>query len=194
MFFPIDLKHIAVTGCSYAGKMALFAGAFDERIALTIAIESGGGGANSWRYSHKEMADTVEDINNTNYDWFMNSLNQFSGDNVYRLPEDHHELMAMVAPRALYVTGNPGFYWLGNPSCYVASNGAKQVYDALGIPDRFGYSLVGGHNHCVLPDSQRPEVEAFVDKFLLGEDTVNTNNISDRPDTYDNIDFFPWIT
>ena len=41
---PIDLKHLAVTGCSYAGKMALFAGAFDERIALTIAQESGGGG------------------------------------------------------------------------------------------------------------------------------------------------------
>ena len=38
---PIDLKHLAVTGCSYAGKMALFSGAFDERIALTISIESG---------------------------------------------------------------------------------------------------------------------------------------------------------
>ena len=37
-----ELEHIAVTGCSYAGKMALFAGAFDERIALTIAQESGG--------------------------------------------------------------------------------------------------------------------------------------------------------
>jgi len=44
---PIDLHHIAVTGCSYAGKMALFAGAFDERVALTIAQESGGGGATS---------------------------------------------------------------------------------------------------------------------------------------------------
>jgi cephalosporin-C deacetylase-like acetyl esterase len=41
---PIDLKHLAVTGCSYTGKLALIAGAFDERIALTIAQESGGGG------------------------------------------------------------------------------------------------------------------------------------------------------
>ena len=46
---PIDMKHLAVTGCSYAGKMALFAGAFDERVALTIPQESGGGGAPSWR-------------------------------------------------------------------------------------------------------------------------------------------------
>jgi hypothetical protein len=41
---PIDLKHLAVIGCSYSGKMAIFAGAFDERIALTIGLESGGGG------------------------------------------------------------------------------------------------------------------------------------------------------
>ncbi|HUI10111.1 MAG TPA: hypothetical protein VL221_07275, partial [Bacteroidota bacterium] len=55
---PIDLRHLAVTGCSYAGKMALFAGAFDERIALTIAQESGGGGATSWRYSQTEPSGT----------------------------------------------------------------------------------------------------------------------------------------
>ena len=79
---PIDLKHIAVTGCSYAGKMALFAGALDERIALTLAIESGGGGSTSWRYSHSEPAGSVELIDNTDYNWFMDAMKQFSGDNV----------------------------------------------------------------------------------------------------------------
>ena len=168
---PIDLKHIAVTGCSYAGKMALFAGAFDERIALTLAIESGGGGATSWRYSHTEPNGTVESLEATDHNWFKESMFQFGGDNVSLLPEDHHELMAMVAPRALYVTGNPDYTWLSNPSCYVCSEGCRQVYDALGISDRFGYSIVGGHGHCQIPDSQMPEIEAFVDKFLLGEDT-----------------------
>ena len=67
---PIDLKHIAVTGCSYAGKMALFAGAFDERIALTIAQESGGGGATSWRYSQTEPAGSVETLGATSHQWF----------------------------------------------------------------------------------------------------------------------------
>lgn len=43
----IDLSHLAVSGCSFAGKMALFAGAFDERIALTIAQEPGGGGVDA---------------------------------------------------------------------------------------------------------------------------------------------------
>jgi len=42
---PVDISHLAITGCSFAGKMALYAAAFDERIALTIAQESGGGGA-----------------------------------------------------------------------------------------------------------------------------------------------------
>src|SRR5262249_1123519 len=50
---PIDMKHLAVTGCSYAGKMALFAGAFDERVALTIPQESGGGGAPAWRVTRE---------------------------------------------------------------------------------------------------------------------------------------------
>ena len=189
---PIDLKHIAVTGCSYAGKMALFAGALDERIALTIAQESGGGGATSWRYSQSEPNGTVEKIDNTDYNWFMNSMKQFASDKVSLLPEDHHELMAMCAPRALYVTANPNYTWLSNPSCYVCSEGCKTVYDALGIPDRFGFSVVGGHLHCAVPDSQIPEIGAFVDKFLLGKDTVNTNNISDKPDTYGSINLSQW--
>ncbi len=187
----IDLKHIAVTGCSYAGKMALFAGAFDERIALTIAQESGGGGATSWRYSHFSAGTNVEEIDNTDYNWFKNNMSQFSGDNVYKLPEDHHELMAMCAPRALYVTANPDYTWLSNPSCNVVSEACKQVYKALGVPDRFGYSVVGGHSHCAVPGSQIPEIIAFVDKYLLANDTVNTSNISDTP--Y-NIDLSGWIT
>ncbi len=188
---PIDLKHIAVTGCSYAGKMALFAGAFDERIALTIAQESGGGGATSWRYSQTEPAGTVETLGATSHQWFSEGMFQFSGTNVSKLPEDHHELCAMVAPRALYVTGNPDYTWLSNPSCDVNSKAVQQIYSTLGIPDRFGFSIVGGHLHCVVPSSQIPEIEAFVEKFLLGNDTVNTN-FATTPYTTDPSPWIPW--
>ncbi len=187
---PIDLKHIAVTGCSYAGKMALFAGAFDERIALTIAQESGGGGATSWRYSQTEPSGTVETLGATSHQWFSEGMFQFSGTNVSKLPEDHHELCAMCAPRALYVSGNPDYTWLSNPSCDVNSKAVQQIYSTLGIPDRFGFSIVGGHLHCAVPSSQIPEIEAFVEKFLLGNDTVNTN-IATTPYT---TDLSPWIT
>ncbi len=185
---PIDLKHLAVTGCSYAGKMALFAGALDERIALTIAQESGGGGAAAWRVSN--TLGNVETLSNTNSNWFMGSMFQFGNDFTANLPEDHHELCAMVAPRALFVLGNPDFVWLADPSGYVSCRATQKVYETLGISDRFGFSIVGGHNHCAMPSSQVPEVTAFVKKFLLGDTTVNTII---RTNPYPNIDYNRWM-
>jgi hypothetical protein len=189
---PVDLKRISVTGCSYAGKMALFAGAMDERVALTIAQESGGGGATSWRYSHIEPAGSVESLENTDRSWFKDDMFQFGADNVWYLPEDHHELLAMCAPRALYVCGNPDYTWLSNPSCYVCSRAAHQIYKTFGVGDRFGFSIVGGHSHCSLPASEVPEVQAFVDKFLFGNTNVNTD-ITTHPASYDDsIDYAAW--
>jgi hypothetical protein len=185
---PIDLRHLAVTGCSYAGKMALFSGAFDERIALTISIESGGGGYTTWRFS--ETLAGVETLGATDHNWFKESMFQFAFSNVSRLPHDHHELMAMVAPRALLVTGNPSYVWLADESGYVGSVAAKKVWEALEIPDRFGYSIVADHSHCAIPDNQLPDVLAFIDKFLLGQDDVNTN-VAVSP--Y-NTNLEPWIT
>lgn len=168
---PIDLKHIGVTGCSFAGKMALFSGALDERIALTIAQESGGGGYPAWRVS--ETLGKVETLARTDHHWFIEDMWQFA-DDVDKLPYDHHQLMAMVAPRALLVTGNPDYEWLADPSGYISSRAAQKIYKTLGIEDRFGFSIVDGHPHCVIPDSQITEFEAFVDKFLVGIDSINT--------------------
>jgi hypothetical protein len=184
---PIDLSHLGVTGCSYAGKMALFAGAFDERIALTIAQESGGGGAPSWRVS--ETIGNVEKLGATSHQWFKESMFAFAGPNVSKLPHDHHELMAMIAPRALLVTGNTDFLWLANPSCYVSARAAHEVWKTFGIGDRFGYYIDGGHGHCAIPATQRPAVEAFVDKFMLGKTAINTN-IMVHP--YPGIDYESW--
>jgi hypothetical protein len=177
---PIDLKHLAVTGCSYAGKMALISGAFDERIALTMAIESGGGGATAWRVS--ETLGDVEKLGATSYQWFKNDMIQFAGLNVSRLPHDHHELMAMVAPRALLVTGNTDYFWLANPSNYVAARAAHEVWKTFGIGDRFGFYIDGKHPHCNIPQIERPVVEAFVDKFLLGKNVNTDVTVNPYPD------------
>jgi len=171
----IDTRHIGVTGCSYAGKMALYCGAFDERIALTIAQEPGGGGAAAWRISHS--MDDVENLDKTDYHWFKESMRQhFGGDNVYRLPYDQHELCAMICPRALLLLGNPDFKWLADSAMLPSATAAYEVWNRFGIGDRIGWSIVGGHGHCQLPDNQRPEVEAFIDRFLLGRQ-VETSNI-----------------
>ena len=173
---PIDVGHLGATGCSYAGKMALYAGAFDERVALTIPQESGGGGAPAWRVTRTiEAYGASEDIQRTNYDWFAGQMRQFSGDNGYKLPTDHHELMGMVAPRALLVTGNTDFYWLSNRSNYITSRATKRIYDTFGIGERFGFYIDGGHNHCAVPAEQAPSIAAFIDKFLLEDPAANTN-------------------
>lgn len=171
----IDTKHIGVTGCSYAGKMALYCGAFDERIALTIAQEPGGGGAAAWRASYSK--DSVENLDKTDYHWFLEYQREnFGGEKVYRLPYDQHELCAMVCPRALLLLGNPDFKWLADDAMLVSAQAAKKVWERFGIADRMGWSIVGGHGHCQLPESQWPEVQAFIDRFLLGRET-NTNDI-----------------
>lgn len=175
----IDTKHIGVTGCSYAGKMALYCGAFDERIALTIAQEPGGGGAAAWRKSHELTlaGKNLEDIDKTDYHWFLESQKEnFRGDSVYRLPYDQHELCAMICPRALLLLGNPDYEWLADGSMLSSAEAAKKVWEHFGISDRMGWSIVGKHGHCRLPETQYPEVQAFIDRFLLGRD-VNTYNI-----------------
>jgi hypothetical protein len=171
---PIDLKRLGVTGCSFAGKMAQFSGALDERIALTIPQEAGGGGGAAWRMS--QTLGNVETLGNTSFAWFKEDLRRYANF-VHKLPLDHHELMALVAPRALLVLGNPDYEWLADPSGYVSARAAQKVWEQFGIGDRFGFSFVGGHGHCALPAVQRPEVEAFVDKFLLGKEANTTLRI-----------------
>lgn len=175
----IDLKHIGITGCSYAGKMALWSGALDERIALTIAQEPGGGGAAAWRVS--EIVDPfrgtqgVEKLGRTDNHWFKESMWDWKDENVTALPHDHHELCALICPRALLVLGNTDYEWLSDEAGYVSCVAAREVWKKFGIEDRMGYSIQGGHGHCQLPQSQYPEVEAFIDKFLLGKTDVDTD-------------------
>lgn len=185
----IDLSHLAISGCSFAGKMALFAGAFDERIALTIAQEPSGGGVNAWRVS--ETLENVETLGRTNYAWFLESMRQFAGKNVNRLPIDHHELAALIAPRALLVLGNTDYEWLAEESNYVSCQAARMVWKAFGIEDRMGFSIQGGHMHCMLPKSQYPEVEAFIDKFLLGKTDVDT--FVTKADMFEDMDYLKWM-
>ena len=185
----IDLSHLAISGCSFAGKMALFAGAFDERIALTIAQEPGGGGVNAWRVS--ETLENVETLGRTSYAWFLESMRQFAGKNVNRLPIDHHELAALIAPRALLVLGNTDYEWLAEESNYVSCQAARMVWKAFGIEDRMGFSIQGGHMHCMLPESQYPEVEAFIDKFLLGKTDVDT--FVSKADMFEDVDYLKWM-
>ncbi|MDN4502796.1 hypothetical protein QX776_10290 [Alteromonadaceae bacterium BrNp21-10] len=192
----IDNAHIGVTGCSRNGKGAIVAGAFDERIALTIPQESGSGGAASWRVSEAQQVDgqnvqTLKQIVTENV-WLTESFKQFSYT-VDKVPVDHHELMAMVAPRGLLVIENTSMEWLGNVSAQTTAVVAQHIYQALGAGDNMGASQVGGHNHCQYPDAQLPELNAYLQKFLLGNDSINTQVMHSDGDFKIDLDrWMPW--
>jgi hypothetical protein len=185
----LDLKRIAVTGCSYQGKMALYAGAFDERIALVIPQESGGGGEASWRFMATQTGtEDLEAAQGTA--WYARNLKDFKNADAPKLPYDQHELVAMVAPRAILVVSNTTIDRLGSQAGAVSMRAASEVYKALGISDRIGYTQTGASSHCVFPSSQSEDVGAFVDKFLLGKTSANTS-IAKSP--Y-NTDLSRWVT
>jgi hypothetical protein len=171
----VDTSKIAVHGCSYAGKMALFAGALDERIALTVAQESGGGGIPSWRLSEDFNTRTntdVEKIDNTNWSWFKDSMLNPPLD-PHQLPHDHHELIAMIAPRALIALGNPTQSWLSDESGYKSLVAAGEVWRALGAEEKFGFDFNTTQAHCAASASQVQSVATFANRFLRDQD-VNT--------------------
>jgi hypothetical protein len=72
------------------------------------------------------------------------------------------------------VLGNTDYEWLADEAGYVSCVAAREVWKKFGIEDRMGFSVQGKHGHCQLPKSQYPEVEAFIDKFLLGKEDANT--------------------
>jgi len=112
----------------------------------------------------------VEDLDHTDYHWFLESMREnFRGDSVYQLPFDQHEVCAMICPRALLLLGNPDYKWLADEAMKPSAEAARRVWERFGIADRFDYGIIGGHPHCVLPESQYPLVESFIDRFLLSE-------------------------
>jgi len=180
----IDVQHLAVTGCSRNGKGTLVVGAFDERIALTVPQESGAGGSASWRISQAQMdayraknpnpkgGEGVQTLASATGEqpWFRASFAQFgkSSEDVQRLPFDHHMVLGLVAPRALFVLDNTDMMWLGDESSFTNLVAASEIWKGLGAADAMGASQVGGHPHCRdVPQPQLDELGAFVDKFLL---------------------------
>jgi len=177
----VDVKHLAMTGCSRWGKGTLAVGAFDERIALTIPQESGSGGASLWRVgaqvNKQKGKQFVQGLNSaaTEGKWMISSFKNYDGKE-NTLPFDQHMLVAMVAPRALLVIDNAGQEWLGEVPSNYCGQASKEVFDALGVSENYTYSQEGGHSHCALPNGQFDEVKDFMNKFLFEKD-VKTGKI-----------------
>ena len=166
----IDPAKIVITGHSRGGKVALLAGALDERFALVVANGSGCGGTGSFRVQSagSETLAAITDPKRFSY-WFHPRLRTFAGQ-VDRLPLDQHYLRALVAPRGLLSTDALGDAW-GNPLGTQATFEAAQgVFDLLGAGDRQGQHFrPGGHDQ--LAEDWRALAD-FADRLFFGKPTM----------------------
>ncbi|MET8048948.1 fibronectin type III domain-containing protein [Streptosporangium sp. NPDC005286] len=155
-----------VTGCSRFGKGAFVIGAFDQRIALTMPIESGSAGVPIFRGIPGEGAQSLSSAYGEQ-PWLGDAFGSFTSSPT-RLPVDTHEMVAMVAPRGLFIMDNPHIANLGPKSASVAALGGAEVYKALGAGDNITYwSDIQDGNHCANRAEWRTPLQQNIQKFLL---------------------------
>lgn len=166
----IDSNRVAVMGFSRLGKAALWAGAQDERFALVVSNESGLLGASlSRREGIASGKEPLSRLVDTYGYWFSRNLAQYA-KNTDLLPVDQHQLIALIAPRPVYIASAIYDAWSDPLGEFEGGFYAKEVYKLLGtegisaehmpplntpVQSVIGYHIRSGDHGIKLYDWQR---------------------------------------
>src|SRR5579885_361345 len=129
----VDAKHVGIEGHSRYGKAAAVAMAYDQRFAIAFISSSGEGGLKLHRRNWGELVENVAAVNE--YHWMAGNFLKYAGPLHWNdLPVDSHELVALCAPRPVFISAGAtnGDGWVDAKGSFLAGAGAGPVYELLG--------------------------------------------------------------
>jgi hypothetical protein len=183
----VDAKHVGIEGHSRFGKTALVAMAYDPRFAVVYISSSGTGGVKPYRHVYGEQLENLAAAP-TFYYWMAGNFIRYAGPlTTADLPVDAHELIALCAPRPVFIgvgSNTAGDQWADPMGEFLGAVGAAPVYKLLGKHDMgttvfppMETALVGGdlafrqHQFGHTPGPNWPAFLTFASRYLQGPGT-----------------------
>jgi len=155
----VDAQRAALIGHSRLGKTVLWAGALDHRFRIVIPVNSGCCGA---AISRRCVGETVECVNEFSHQWFCGNFRQFS-HREEEMPFDQHEVLALIAPRPLYIASAQEDQWADPRGEFLSAQAAQPVYALYGLPGIVGSNYeADGTTQCPMPDIDQPAAQGTI--------------------------------